>query len=141
MTDKTLVIKIGGSTLGQNDTTIEDLVSLQKMGYQLVIVHGGGKQINGWLDSFKIEPAFNNGLRVTDLKTLEVVTAVLCGLINKQIVANIVHAGGNAIGISGVDGGVIPGKMNNVALGFTAEEITVNVAVIRGLLKSGYMPV
>jgi acetylglutamate kinase len=141
MADKTLVIKIGGSTLGQNDTTIEDLVSLQKIGYQLVVVHGGGRHINSWLDNLKIEPVFNNGLRVTDLKTLEVVSAVLCGLINKQIVSDIMHAGGHAIGISGVDGGIIQGKMNNAALGFTAEEITVNAVAIRVLLQNGYIPV
>ena len=73
---KPIVIKIGGSTLGGNDTTIEDLVLLQKNGVPMVVVHGGGKIVNSWLERLNLPTSFVNGIRVTDFETLGVVTAV-----------------------------------------------------------------
>jgi acetylglutamate kinase len=138
---KPVAVKIGGSTLGDADTTIEDLITLQKRNVPLVVIHGGGNAISSWLDKFGIETSFVRGLRVTDLETLKVVTAVLAGLVNKELVSAIWRRGGKAVGISGVDGGLILAKNKRPELGYTGEEVKVNVAVIEILIKAGYMPV
>jgi acetylglutamate kinase len=138
---KVIVIKIGGATLGSQDTTIEDVVSLQKQGRSLVIVHGGGKEINGWLEKRGITPRFVHGERVTDEATLEVVVSVLAGLVNKELVAEINALGGTAAGISGVDGGLIEGRIKNTELGYVGVVEKVNLAPLEALLKSGYIPV
>ena len=101
--DKVTVVKIGGATLGSHDTAIEDIVRLQKRGVSLVVVHGGGKLITEWLVKQGIYTQFVHGERVTDRATLEVTVGVLAGLVNKDIVASINNAGGQAIGISGAD--------------------------------------
>jgi acetylglutamate kinase len=136
-----LAIKIGGSTLGSTDTTVEDLVTLQKRGVSLVVVHGGGNAVSDWLARLGISTSFLRGLRVTDLETLKVVTAVLAGLVNKELVSAIWRAGGSAVGLSGADGGLILAKNKTQELGYTGEELKVNVAVIETLLKAGYIPV
>jgi acetylglutamate kinase len=138
---KPFVIKIGGSTLGSNDTTIEDLVLLQKNGVPIVVVHGGGKVINSWLDKLNLPTSFVNGIRVTDFETLGVVTAVLAGLVNKNIVADIHAMGGKAIGISGVDCNLVRAKNQRPELGYTGEELEVNPSLLSELLGLGYIPV
>ena len=136
-----IAIKIGGSTLGSTDTTIEDLVTLQKRGVPLVVVHGGANVVSSWLGRLGIETSFVRGLRITDLETLKVVTAVLAGLVNKELVSAIWRQGGKAVGLSGVDGGLILAKSKKPELGYTGEELKVNVAVIEILIKAGYIPV
>jgi acetylglutamate kinase len=136
-----ITIKIGGSTLGSTDTTVEDLVTLQKKGVPLVVVHGGGNAISDWLERLGVETSFVRGLRVTDLETLKVATAVLAGLVNKELVSAIWRQGGKAVGLSGVDGGLILAKNKRPELGYTGEELKVNVAVIEVLIKAGYIPV
>ena len=84
-----LVIKIGGSILGSHDTTLEDIVSLQRLGKSMVIIHGGGQIISDWMKKQGIAPSFVNGLRVTDSASMEIVLAVLCGLVNKHLVSSI----------------------------------------------------
>ncbi|MCJ7654006.1 MAG: acetylglutamate kinase [Dehalococcoidia bacterium] len=138
---KPLVIKIGGSTFGNSDTTVEDLVTLQKRGMLLVVVHGGGNVASEWLGRLDIATSFVRGLRITDLETLRVVTAVLAGLVNKELVSAIWRSGGKAVGLSGADGGLMLAKNKTPELGYTGEELKVNVAVIELLLKAGYMPV
>ncbi len=127
--------------MGSQDTTIEDVVSLQEQGKSLVIVHGGGKIITDWLEKRGIATRFVNGERVTDEPTLEVVVSALAGLVNKEIVADINALGGMAIGISGVDGGLIQGKIKDRELGYVGEVAKVNPAPLEALLKSGYIPV
>lgn len=136
-----IVVKIGGSTLGSHDTTIEDLVQLQKDSIPVVVVHGGGKIINDWLNRLNISTSFVNGLRVTDFETLSVVTAVLSGLVNKNLVADINHLGGSAIGISGVDCNFITARNLRPELGYTGEELKVSPELIVNLLEKGYIPV
>ena len=85
--DKVIVVKIGGATPGSRDTTIEDIVSLQQQGKLLVVVHGGGRLVTEWLSKRGISTRFVHGERVTDKATLEMATAVLAGLVNKEIVA------------------------------------------------------
>ncbi|MFB0559017.1 MAG: acetylglutamate kinase [Dehalococcoidales bacterium] len=139
--DKVIVIKIGGATLGSHDTTIEDIVKLQQQGKSLVVVHGGGKLITEWLAKQGISTQFVHGERVTDRATLEVVISVLAGLVNKEIVATINDLEGKAIGISGVDGALIQGKIKDIKLGYVGTVGKVNVAPLKVLLQSGYIPV
>jgi acetylglutamate kinase len=138
---KVIVVKLGGATLGSQDTTIEDVIHLQRQGKSLVIVHGGGKVITDWLEKRGISPRFAHGERVTDEVTLEVVISVLAGLVNKEIVAGINSLGGSAVGISGVDGGLIQGRIKDEELGYIGEVVRVNLAPLEALLKSGYIPV
>lgn len=139
--DKVIVIKIGGAILGSNDTTIADIVALQQQGRSLVVVHGGGKLITSWLAKRGIETRFINGERVTDKDTLEVVVSVLVGVVNKEIVADINARGGLAIGISGVDGAFIQGRLKNKELGFVGEVAKINPAPLEMLLQASYIPV
>lgn len=81
-----IVVKIGGSTLGNNDTSLADLVKLQQQGQDVVVVHGGGPVISQWMQRQGIAPRFVNGLRVTDAESLDIVVAVLTGLVNKELV-------------------------------------------------------
>ena len=138
---KVTVVKIGGATLGSHDTTIEDLVHLQQQGRLVVVVHGGGKVITEWLNKQGIPTRFVRGERVTDKPTLEVVTAVLAGLVNKEIVAAINSLGGKAIGISGVDGALIQCKIKNAELGYVGIITEVDTTLLKVLLESGYIPV
>ncbi len=139
--DKIIVIKIGGSTLGSNDTTFEDIVALQKRGKSLVVVHGGGKTITDWLAKQGVTAKFVRGERVTDKPTLDVAIAVLGGLVNKEIVAAINKLGGKAVGISGVDGGIIQGKIRNGELGYVGAVTKINTAPLIALLQGSFVPV
>lgn len=141
MSTRRFVIKIGGSTLGQHDTTLEDLVWLQSTGAQAVVVHGGGKTITEWLERMKVPTRFANGLRVTGEESIGVVVAVLAGLVNKQLVASINAFGGKAIGLSGADAGIVRARIKNPALGLVGEPTSINGAVLLGLLAQGLMPV
>ena len=138
---KTIVIKIGGSTLGSHDTTLDDLVSLQKKGILTVVVHGGGNKITEWLKRMGVSTTFVRGMRVTDAATLEVVIAVLAGLVNKELVAAIISKGGKAFGLSGIDGGLIQAKIENPELGYVGEVVKVNPEPIKAVLSAGYIPV
>ena len=139
--DKISVVKIGGATLDDNGTTIEDIVYLQKQGKSLVVVHGGGKLITDWLNKQGISSQFVHGERVTDRMTLEVVIAVLAGLVNKEIVAAINDKGGQAVGVSGIDGALLEGRIKDTELGYVGTVARVNVSLLKVLLQSGYLPV
>ncbi len=117
------MVKLGGSTLGSHDTAIEDIVELQQQGKSLVIVHGGGKLITEWLTKQGISSRFIQGERVTDQATLEVVISVLAGLVNKEIVAAINGLGGRVVGISGVDGALIEGRIGDKDKGYVGEVV------------------
>jgi acetylglutamate kinase len=122
-------------------TTISDIVSLQKQGKPLVIVHGGQNLVTKWLKKQGAITTFSQGERITDGVTLEVVTAVLAGLVNKEIVAAIITAGGQAVGISGVDGALIQGKIKDKKMGYTGTVVRVDRALLTALLESGFIPV
>jgi len=136
-----IVIKIGGSTLGSGDTTIEDVVALQKQGKSLVVIHGGGKDVTEWLKRQGIATRFVRGERVTDKPALEVATAVLSGLINKEITAAINVRGGQAAGMSGVDGALVETRIENPDMGYVGVVAKVNPAVLEALLQAGFMPI
>ena len=138
---KPIVVKIGGSTLGNHDTTLRDVVTLQKKGILPVVVHGGGNKVSEWLEKMGISTSFVRGLRATDEETLEVVIAVLAGLVNKELVAAINSLGGKAIGLSGIDGALIQGKIKSRDTGYTGEVVKVNPESVIAILSAGYIPV
>jgi len=135
-----IVVKIGGSTLGSHDTSLRDLVRLQEEGREVVVVHGGGNVISQWMQRQGLAPRFVGGLRVTDAPSLEIVVAVLTGLINKELVASMHKFGGRSVGLSGIDACMIEAKIGNPELGFVGEVTGVNVELVRSLLDSGYIP-
>jgi acetylglutamate kinase len=136
-----IVVKIGGSTLGSDDTTLEDLAGLQKQGFTPVVVHGGGRTISEWMSRSGAAPRFVRGLRVTDSETLQVVVAVLTGLVNKQLVAALQGLGCRAVGLSGVDGGLLQARVLDPELGLVGEVTGVETAVLWGVLQGGWTPV
>ncbi|MDO8687299.1 MAG: acetylglutamate kinase [Dehalococcoidales bacterium] len=139
--DKVIVVKIGGSTLGSHDTTMEDLVELQRQGQSVVVVHGGGKVITDWLAKQGVSSRFVQGERVTDQPTLEVVIAVLAGLVNKELVADINNLGGRAVGISGIDGAIVEGRIADKEKGYVGAVTRVNTALLETLLQSAFLPI
>jgi acetylglutamate kinase len=135
------IIKIGGSTFGSGDTTIQDIVTLQKKKHSLVVVHGGGNTVTDWLKRQGTPTKFVRGERVTDLHSLAVVTAVLAGLVNKETAAAINLYGGRAVGISGVDGSLVESSIKDKELGYVGSAEKVNIGILETLLKAGYIPV
>ncbi|HEY8491145.1 MAG TPA: acetylglutamate kinase [Dehalococcoidia bacterium] len=136
-----VVVKVGGSTLGEADTTAADLAALQREGVPVVVVHGGGKVINRWLDLHGIESRFVRGLRVTDQAALDVVVAVLAGLVNTALVAEIAAAGGRAAGLAGPDGGTVLAEQMDPELGRVGRVTAVRTELLEALLAAGVMPV
>ena len=133
--------KIGSVALSPEDTSIDDIVALQKQGRRIIVTHGGGKLITKWLEKLGLTTRFIRGERVTDQVALEVVIAVLTGLVNKEIVSSIQNRGGWAVGISGIDGGLIQASIKNAELGYVGTVTKVNTAPLELLLKAGYIPV
>ncbi len=140
MIKKPIVVKLGGSTLGSHDTALEDLVSLQRKGNAVVVVHGGGKTITEWLDRQGVAARFVRGFRVTDAETLRVVTAVLAGLVNKELVAAIQRLGGKAVGLSCADGAIKTSQVKDVELGYVGEMFDSDASLLKALLEKGYLP-
>jgi len=141
MQKKVVVVKVGGSTLGNHDTTLEDLVELQKQGKSLVVVHGGAKVTSEWLARLGIATSFVNGLRVTDAETLKVVAAALGGLVNKELVVAIQALGGKAVGLSGCDGNLLWSSVKSPGMGYVGDIVAVDPTPLKLLLNAGYMPV
>ncbi len=144
MTDTTrraTVIKIGGSTLGSDDTSLEDVVALHRAGERVAVVHGGGAMITDWLTKMAIESTFVDGLRSTNEDALRVVVGVLRGVVNAQLVGEIVALGGRAVGVCGVDGGCIRAERYDDRLGYVGRVTSVDGAFIEGLLDAGFVPV
>ncbi|MCD6223732.1 MAG: acetylglutamate kinase [Deltaproteobacteria bacterium] len=142
--EKVFVIKYGGSAQEEIKSFCEDIVLLKYIGINPVIVHGGGQEINKIMNKLQIKTDFYEGLRITDEKTMEIVTMVLAGKVNKQIVMFVNDAGGRAIGMSGVDGKLIKAKKkttNDINLGYVGEIIDINVLPIKTISNAGYIPI
>jgi acetylglutamate kinase len=137
---RTLVVKLGGS-VGQEDTLPEDTTFLQSLGARIVLVHGGGPAITGWLERIGKQTHFIHGLRYTDDETLQVVRMVLSGLINGEIVARIGQGGGRCVGLSGADDALIVAAVRDPEVGLVGEVRSINPAPIRTLLGMGYIVV
>jgi acetylglutamate kinase len=142
---RTIVVKYGGAAMRDSslkETVLRDIVFLACVGMRPVVVHGGGPEINVWLDKLGIEPQFKNGLRVTDAATMDVVEMVLVGRVNKELVALINQAGGLAVGLCGKDGNLIKARpQGDEGIGFVGEVTSTDVKLIDSLVKSGYIPV
>jgi acetylglutamate kinase len=142
---KTFVIKYGGAVMeDENLKTMiaKDVTLLRKIGINVVVIHGGGKEITSLSNKLNIQTKFVNGQRYTDEETLNVVQMVLAGSINKDIVRRINIHGGRAVGISGIDGDMIKvKKYDKENLGLVGEVVDVNETLIKNLLKDGYLPV
>ncbi|MFM9265504.1 acetylglutamate kinase [Tychonema sp. BBK16] len=142
---RTIVVKYGGAAMKDGrlkEKVIRDIVLLSCVGMRPVVVHGGGPEINIWLEKLGIEPQFKNGLRVTDAATMEVVEMVLVGKVNKEIVSLINQAGGKAVGLCGKDGNLIQARPDGrEGIGFVGEVSGVKVKILESLVSSGYIPV
>ena len=135
------VVKIGGGALGASDTLFSDLAALQRDGVEIIVVHGGGNVVSDWQRRHGVEARFVRGLRVTDGPALEVATAVLAGLVNKELVASIAGCGGRAVGLSGVDGGIIQAEVKDSELGYVGRVTGVDPTPLEALVRSGFLPV
>lgn len=154
---ETFVIKYGGHAMGDSELAekfARDIVLLKQVGINPIVVHGGGPQIGAMLSRLSIESDFIDGLRITDRHTVDIVEMVLCGSINKQIVSDINHAGGMAVGISGKDGRLVEARKirrtkrdpdSNIEkiidLGFVGEPYAVNPELLEVLDESNVIPV
>jgi len=144
--DEITLVKVGGAELAEGarlEELIEALVRLAARG-QVVVVHGGGPEIAEWQQRLGIEPQFVEGLRVTDAASLRVAEMVLSGTVNKRLTARLVHAGVKAIGISGVDGGLLSAERlahPRGDLGYVGEINEVNVPCLTDLLAAGFTPI
>jgi acetylglutamate kinase len=136
-----IVVKLGGSTLGSHDTSLRDIAAARREGRPVVVVHGGGAAISEWLQRLGVEAKFVRGLRVTDAATLDVVVAVLAGVVNKRLVAELSALGAPAVGISGADGMLLQARRYDADLGFVGKIDRVDPAVIEELLRAGRLPV
>ena len=142
--DRVVVVKYGGHAM--TDETLkrqvmEDIVLLQLVGVKVVLVHGGGPEINAALAKMGVESKFVNGLRVTDAESMDVVQMVLAGKVNKSLVNLIGSIGGKAMGICGIDGRMVEAKCKDPALGQVGAITGVNTRPIYDLLDNGYIPV
>tara|TARA_Y100001968_G_scaffold302553_1_gene315951 strand:+ start:82 stop:996 length:915 start_codon:yes stop_codon:yes gene_type:complete len=143
--NKRIVIKYGGSAMVDKklqNAVFRDLALLSSVGVQIVVVHGGGPEINQWLKKLGIKPVFLDGLRITDTETMDVVEMVLAGRVNKQIVGGIINHGNLAVGLCGIDGGLIEARtLGGGTHGLVGEVAKVNTQILSPLLKEGYVPV
>ena len=142
--DKIIVIKYGGNAMVDEtlkQLVMEDVVMLNSLGMKVVLVHGGGPEISKGLKAIGKETQFINGLRVTDEETIDVVTEVLAGKVNKNLVKQLNLAGGHAVGLSGLDDNLIEASQINKELGFVGKIKAVNTDVILDMLDMGYIPV
>jgi acetylglutamate kinase len=143
-TDKYVVVKYGGNAMTDPElkkSVMQDLLLLNLVGVKVVLVHGGGPEINSALDKMQIESTFKDGLRVTDEPTMEVVQMVLAGKVNKGLVANIVELGGKAVGLCGIDGNMIKVHKKNADLGLVGEIDDIDTTLIETVISQGYIPV
>jgi acetylglutamate kinase len=140
----TFVIKYGGAVMTDEKLkamVAQDVTLLRKIGIDIVVVHGGGKEITSLAEKLDIKTKFVNGQRYTDEDMRDVVQMVLGGLINKDIVRRINVHGGRAVGVSGIDANLVTVKKMNEDLGLVGEVTDVNASLIRNLLRDDYLPV
>jgi acetylglutamate kinase len=134
-----LVVKLGGTTLAEQGQILEDVAAVARR-RPVIVVHGGGRRISEWQERLGLTSRFENGLRVTDLMTLEVTAAVLRGVVNSELVAALRDLGVDAVGLSGVDGGLLIGE-RVPELGLVAHIVGVRRDLLDALLVAGQVPV
>ena len=141
---KTIVVKYGGNAMiddALKAQVMEDVVLLSLIGVKVVLVHGGGPEINGLMEKLGKKPEFVDGLRVTDAETMDIVQMVLAGKVNKTLVNMLENKGGRAVGLSGMDGRLIEAAQKDPRLGYVGEVVKIHPAPITDLLEKGYIPV
>ena len=141
---KVVVVKYGGNAMINEQLkqqVMEDIVLLWLIGVKIVLVHGGGPEISELMDKLGKKPEFVDGLRVTDKETMDIVQMVLAGKVNKSLVTLLETKGGNAMGISGMDGRLIESKVKNEKLGFVGSITKINIQPVVDLMDNGYIPV
>lgn len=141
---KTVVVKYGGSAMVSDElrrAVISDVILLNLVGVRVVVVHGGGPEINDMLHKIGKEPVFVDGLRYTDRETMDVVQQVLCGKVNKDLVSTLNRMGGKALGLCGLDAGLFQAKVLSEKYGLVGEITHVDPTSVVDCLERGYIPV
>ena len=141
---KVVVIKYGGNAMINEELkqqVMEDIALLWLIGVKVVLVHGGGPEISDVMKKFGKEAVFVDGLRVTDKETVDIVQMVLAGKVNKSLVTLLQKKGGHAVGLSGMDGGLIEAKVKDERLGYVGEIVKIRPQPINDLLEKNYIPV
>ena len=141
---KIVVVKYGGNAMINQqlkEQVMEDIALLWLIGVKVVLVHGGGPEINETMQKLGKQAQFVDGLRVTDKETVDIVQMVLAGKVNKTLVNLLQMKGGHAVGLSGIDGGIIEAKMKNEALGYVGQITKIRTQPIEDLLEKNYIPV
>ena len=141
---KIVVIKYGGNAMINEQLkqqVMEDIALLWLIGVKVVLVHGGGPEISDTMKRLGKEAVFVDGLRVTDRETVDIVQMVLAGKVNKSLVNLIQTMGGHAVGLSGIDGGIIEAKVKDERLGYVGEITKIRTQPITDLLEKNYIPV
>ena len=139
-----VVVKYGGNAMindALKEQVMGDIVLLWLIGVKIVLVHGGGPEINDLMKKLGKKPEFVDGLRVTDRETVDIVQMVLSGKINKTLVNLLEARGGHAIGLSGMDGSMIEATVRDPRLGFVGKVTRVNIKPVTDILEKGYIPV
>jgi len=143
---RTVVVKYGGNAMVNEDlkdAVMSDIVLMQLVGINVVLVHGGGPEISAMLKKIGKESRFVGGLRVTDAETVDVVQMVLAGKVNKDLVQLLERHNGRAIGLCGLDGGMMKAKKLAAGedLGFVGEITEVNTEIVSQTTANGYVPI
>ena len=141
---KIVVIKYGGNAMVNEqlkEQVMEDIALLWLIGVKVVLVHGGGPEISQTMEKLGKQAAFVDGLRVTDQETVDIVQMVLAGKVNKTLVNLLQMKGGHAVGLSGIDGGILEAAMKDEALGYVGEITKIRTRPIADLLEKNYIPV
>lgn len=141
---KTVVVKYGGNAMVNSELkqqVMEDIVLLHLIGVHVVLVHGGGPEISEMMNRLGKKPEFIDGLRVTDQETIDIVQMILAGKVNKTLVSLLERYGGQAIGLSGMDGRLIEAEPKDPRLGYVGKVTKINIRPVIDLLERGYIPV
>ena len=141
---KIVVIKYGGNAMINEELkqqVMEDIALLWLIGVKVVLIHGGGPEISETMKKFGKKSEFVNGLRVTDKETVDIVQMVLAGKVNKTLVNLLQMKGGHAVGLSGIDGGILEATMKDERLGYVGEVTKIRTRPILDLLEKNYIPV
>jgi acetylglutamate kinase len=136
-----LVLKIGGSVGVEADAPLDAVVALNDAGHPVVVVHGGGPLVGEWADRLGMETRFVRGLRVTDAETRDLALAVLGGLANGRVVATLIARGVPAVGLTGIDGGMLRAEREDAELGLVGRVTLVDSALLEELVDAGRVPI
>lgn len=139
-----ILIKLGGTLLDEpamRQSLAAEIREVSGRGFEIVVVHGGGKQMTRFLTERGIESKFVNGLRVTTPETMDAVVKVLAGTVNHELVAALTGAGARAVGLSGIDAGLVEAELMDPELGLVGRVTRSNPALLHLLTANGYVPV